>query len=166
MLCSTTHVYHYLRSAPVDTILHEGLRHLSDMPDHPTFDQETARFRSRYYDLAWPILRRPYLTGGIFFTTIDLRQVNGRGHSDSPRLAVPLERLDPDWTVLTYEYEGVRIRHPLATRHLKDAAELWTRDRIEQWLGVDDTGWFRYVPQVITFQLGGVRIDPADVDPA
>jgi hypothetical protein len=164
MLCSTTHVYHYLPATEPEPILRDGLRHLSDMPDHPNFDRERSRFERPYYDLAWPVLQRPYVTSGIFFTTVDLRRVNGRGHLACPRLAVPIGRLDPDWSVLTFEYDGVRQRFPLSSQHVQAAALLWTRDRIERWLGADETGWFRYVPQVITFRPGGVRIEPADVD--
>jgi len=164
MLCSTTHVYHYLPSTGPDPIVRDGLLHLSDMPDHPNFGREQTRFERRYYDLAWPVLRRPYGTSGIFFTTVDLRRVNGRGQLACLRLAVPIGRLDHDWSVLTYEYDGVRHRFPLTAPHIEDAARLWTRDRIERWLGADDTGWFRYVPQVITFQPGGVRVEPTDVD--
>lgn len=168
MLCSTTHVYHYLRPGAEDTItaiLGAGLRALSDMPDHSLFAHERARFAQRYDDLAAPLLRRPYGNSGVFFTTLDLRRLDGRLQFGNWRLIVPIARLDRAFSVLTYMYAGKRQRFPLDAESLGLAARRWDRERIERWLGAEPTRWFFHVPQVVTFQPGGVLVLPGDVDP-
>lgn len=161
MICSSTHTYHYNVN---DDILRRGLLPLSDMPDHPRFADQKRRFRPRYRELAWPLLQRPYVNSGVFFTSVDLYRLRGRLRLDRPRIAVPIERLDPDWSVLTYEYGGSR-KYLSATRdNMNAAAELWTRTRVEKWLGADDAGWFHYVPQIITFQPGGVPVSGTDIE--
>jgi hypothetical protein len=69
MLCSTTHIYHYLRHTDpevVEAIVRDGLRPLSEMP-------------------------------GVFFTNVDLRRVNGRGFANGWRFqpgSVPIRASD------------------------------------------------------------------------
>lgn len=161
MICSTSHVYHYNVN---DGILQRGLLPLSDMPDHPAFADQQHRFRPRYQELCWPLLRRPYVNSGVFFTNVDLYRLSGRLRLDKPRIAVPLDRLDPEWSVITYEHGGHRTYHSATGDNLRAAANLWTRSMIEKWLGADDAGWFRYVPQIITFQPGGIPVTPADIE--
>jgi hypothetical protein len=161
MICSTTHVYHYNVNSG---ILRRGLRPLSDMPDHPTYADQEHRFRPRYEELARPLLQRPYANSGVFFTNVDLYRVCTRLRLNKSRIAIPIERLDPGWSVLTYEYDGSRTYLSLTEENMRAAAKLWTRTLVEEWLGADETGWFRYVPQIVTFQSGGVRVTAADIE--
>lgn len=161
MICSSTHVYHYNVN---DGILCRGLLPLSDMPDHPIFADQEHRFRPRYFELARPLLHRPYVNSGVFFTNVDLYQLAGRLRLDRPRIAVPLDRLDPTWSVLTYEYGGSRTYLSTTSENLRITAKLWTRAMVQKWLGADGSGWFRYVPQIVTFQPGGVPVTPGDIE--
>jgi hypothetical protein len=162
-----TYVYHYLKEpAALSTILREGLRPLSDRPDSPAYSRESSRFRGRYELLARPLLRRPYVNSGVFFTTVDLRRLKNEKRLNSVRLRIPVVRLDPEWSVLTYEYDGARCWWPVNEENLRQATTLWTDELCQRWLGADITGWFRYVPQVVAFQNGGVPVTRLDVDPA
>ncbi|HVX45791.1 MAG TPA: hypothetical protein VHC49_18010 [Mycobacteriales bacterium] len=163
-----TFLYHYQADAvAIAAILRDGLRPLSDMPQHPKYESEAARFESRYDELARPHLKRPYHgNSGVFFTTIDLRRMTGRKRLSSTRLRIPPDRLDAAWSVLTFELDGQRNWLPLSDSNLELMADLWTDDLAQCWLGADNTGWFRYVPQVVSFQPGGVQVRTSDIDRA
>ncbi len=157
--CSTTTAFHYRPGAGIETLLARGgLRPLSALPDHPKHQQtvrdQPDRFSELWRDLAEPLLGREYRNSGIYFTTIDFwkhpfhRANSGTGRV---RVAVPIGRLDPATTVLTYVRDGCRIHeHPTAGA-LERAARFWTAERIQASLGIDRRGWFFPVPQLIAF---------------
>lgn len=152
-------LYHYLLggSEPQST-----LRPLSDFPDSERWlaVQRTVpgHYEALYRAWAEPVLLRQYPNSGVFLTPIDFRQVPGASLSDGSRVDIPLESVDPEWAVLTYEWRGERISRRLSRQALEDAAGLWHIDDIERWFGRDRERLFFYVPQVVTYQPGGVTV--------
>ncbi|WP_460522851.1 hypothetical protein [Flindersiella endophytica] len=170
--CSVTHVFHYLRPEAdprsLDSILSRGLLPLSAMPEHPQYDEQLGanpdRFTQRYAELAEPVLRKAYHNSGVFFTTIDFRRLPGSPLENGIRIALPMDRLDPDWTVVTDQLGDDRRCLPFHAGSLTAVAKVWTAEQIERWLGAHPRGYFFHVPQIITFQPGGVPITESDVE--
>jgi hypothetical protein len=152
-------LFHYLLG---DAARHATLRPLSDFPDSQRW-QAVQREVPGHYEIlyrAWaqPVLLRPYPNSGVFLTPIDFRQLPGTSLHDRPRLEIPLESVDPDWAVLTYEWRGERVSRRLCPEALADAAALWRAADVERWFGRDRTRLFFHVPQVVTYQPGGVPV--------
>lgn len=57
-----------------------------------------------------------------------------------------------------------RCSYPLNAEILELTAELWTKDRVACWFGVDYTKLFFYVPHVVTYQPGGIQVAEGDLD--
>lgn len=170
--CSVTHVFHYLRPdadpRSVDSILRRGLLPLSSMPEHPQYaeqlDADPDRFTRRYAELAEPVLGKAYSNSGVFFTTIDFRRLPGSPLENGIRFALPLARLDADWTVVTDQLgDDDRRCLPFDAGSLAAVAKVWTAGAIGRWLGAHPRGYFFHVPQIIAFQPGGVPIAETDL---
>jgi hypothetical protein len=152
-------LFHYLlgdsRPQPV-------LRPLSDFPDSERWQAIQRAVPGHYEALyrAWaePVLLRPYQNSGVFLTPIDFRRVPGTILTDRPRVSVPVDAVDPEWAVLTYEWRGERVSRRLSREALADAAALWGVEDIRRWFGRDPQRLFFYVPQVVTYQPGGVVV--------
>jgi hypothetical protein len=166
---STTHLFHYavVPDADFDAILREGLRPLSDFPDGDRW-QEIERhapgFFERLYALvAEPVLERPYERSGIFLTPIDFRLLPGTLLHDRARLRIPVERIEADEAVLTWERDEGRVSLPFGPDGLERARREWDADEITSWFGRDRTKLFFHVPQVAAYQPR-VEVGPADVE--
>jgi hypothetical protein len=166
---STTHLFHYavVRNADFDAILRDGLRPLSDFPDSERWqeiEQHAPGFFERLYGLvAEPVLRRPYEGSGIFLTPIDFRLLPGTLLHDRARLRIPVNRIEDDAAVLTWERDDGRVSLPFGGEALERAQAEWDADEITSWFGRDRTRLFFHVPQVAAYQP---RIDviPDDVE--
>lgn len=82
---------------------------------------------------------------------------------ERPRLRIPLNRVDPAKSVLTYKQLGQRRSFLLSEDALVKAAQLWSPAEIEAWLGKDPEKLFYFVPQVVTYQ-GRVLVRPEDLE--
>ena len=164
---STTHLFHYavVEDADFDAILREGLRPLSDFPDSERW-QEIERhapgFFERLYALvAEPVLERPYERSGIFLTPIDFRLLPGSLLHDRARLRIPIERIESDSAVLTWERDEGRVSVPFGPEARERARSEWDAAEVESWFGRDRTKLFFHVPQVAAYQA---RIDVTEAD--
>jgi hypothetical protein len=172
-ICSTTHVYHYMfepGQEVVDSILQTGLRPLSDFPESERWKQiegvYPGVFKMLYGLFAQPVLQKPYCNSGVFVSPIDFRQMPESFMYQKPRVVLPLERFDKEWSALSYEYEGQRLSLPLTRQNLEKTAELWTPELVQRWFAVDNRAVFFYVPQVVTYQPGGVKVYPQEIEQA
>lgn len=169
-VCSTDTLYHYLFSPDPDavaSILKNGLHPLSDFPDSPRWVQiqnvYPGFFEWLYGKFAEPVLKRPYTNSGIFLSPIDFRCMPDSLMYDKLRIEVPLERIDPVWAALSYVIDDQRLSFPLSPDTLEATAEIWTEDKVTRWFGVDTSRLFFYVPQVVTYQPGGIQVDEGDI---
>jgi len=174
-VCSRDRLYHYLLdpSVSIEDIIRDGLLPLSsqDAMGRPYHDIKLGLYRDLYHEIAEPWLRRPYEHSGVFLTPIDFRLIEGHRLAALPRVAVPVDALDPATTRLTWVESDERVVRPLSPESLADAAELWTEERVREWFGKDRKRTFYHVPQVWTYQgkipiegswvEGGVDISPA-----
>lgn len=170
-VCSTDTLYHYLfnpETQVVASILENGLRPLSDFPESSRWKQIQSVypefFEWIYREFAESVLKAPYVNSGIFLTPIDFRRMPGSLMYDKLRINVPLERIEPQWAVLSYVINDQRRSYPLNARTLEATAELWTEDCVARWFGVDNSRLFFYVPQVVTYQPGGIQVTEGDLD--
>jgi hypothetical protein len=165
---STTHLFHYALAGAdtLEDIVRDGLRPLSDFPESERwrqFEAEAPGFFERLYELIGrPVLRAPYANSGIFLTPVDFRALPGTLLHDRPRIAVPVERIEPAQAVLTWQLEE-RIVRPFGAPALAEAAALWDADLVREWFGRDRTRLFFHVPQVATYQ-GRVAVEGAEVE--
>lgn len=171
VVCSTDTLYHYLLNpdtTSVSSMLENGLRPLSDFPESPRWKQiESAYpgfFKWLYGEFAAPVLKKPYDNSGIFLSPIDFRRMPASFMQAKPRFNVPLERIDPKWAVLTYVVEEQRHSYALSPETLSKTAELWDEEMVARWFGVDSHRLFFYVPQVVTYQPGGIQVMKGDFD--
>lgn len=152
-------LFHYLLG---DREPRATLRPLSDFPGSARWQEvqhgAPGHYEALYRAWAEPLLLRPYSNSGVFLTPIDFRQVPGTILSDRPRLSIPLDSVDPEWTVLTYEWRGERVSRRLSREALADAAARWRVEDIQRWFGRDRRRLFFHVPQVVTYQPGGVAV--------
>jgi hypothetical protein len=166
-VCATGFLFHYLFDVSQElhaSIIRLGLRPLSDFPEsrrwHAIAGELPGFFERLYHDWAAPVLGLPYRNSGVFLTPIDYRRLPDHFMGPKPRVRVPLGRIVPTHAVLTYEWRGRRIRLPVTREHLAATAERWTAERIRRWFGRDQTRLFYFVPQVVTYQPGGVSVEP------
>lgn len=155
-VCSTEFVFHTLLNPEFDRIeeiLQNGLRPLSDFPQSERWQQiEQAMpgfYRNLYEQLAQPILQKPYTNSGIFLSPIDFWQLPGTLLHGKPRIRIPISRLDPNDSVLTYVLHEQRVLLPLNSESLAETARLWTEEKVREWFAKDANRMFFYVPQMV-----------------
>jgi hypothetical protein len=170
-VCSSDTLYHYLfnpEAQVVASILENGLRPLSDFPESSRWKQIQSAypgfFEWLYGEFAEPVLKKPYTNSGIFLSPIDFRRMPDSLMYDKLRINIPLERIDPQWAALSYVIDEQRRSYPINAETLEATAEFWTEDRVARWFGVDNTRLFFYVPQVVTYQEGGIQVAEGDFD--
>lgn len=170
LVCSTEFVFHnFFTPDPslIESVLHLGLRPLSDFPESERWQQiekEVPGFFERLYDdIAAPVIGKPYQNSGIFVSPIDFRLLPGSYFFDRPRVRIPVARLEPEYSCLTYVWEEERVILPLEERSLLDTARLWTADKVMDWFARDQTKVFFYVPQIVTYQ-GKVAVEVGDIE--
>lgn len=171
-VCSTTHVFHYTFNPGMDhleSFLAQGIRPLSDFPDSERWKQLEEHmpgfYENLYRMIAEPVLQKAYPNSGIYVTPIDFRRLHGTFLHDKARFEIPLDRLDPEWTVVTYVEDDERISLPFSPDVMQAVADEWDEDRVRNWFGRDHTKVFFYVPQVAAFQ-GVIPVSKADYSPA
>lgn len=169
-VCSTAHVFHYTINPNMDTLesfLAQGIRPLSDFPESERWKQlETHMpgfYENLYKMIAEPVLQKPYPNSGIYVTPIDFRLLPGTFLHEKPRFRIPLERLDPMWTVVTYVLDDERISLPFSADTMESVATLWDEALVRKWFGIDPTKVFFYVPQVGAFQ-GRIPVTESDYE--
>jgi hypothetical protein len=171
LVCSTDTLYHYLFNPDpelISSILENGLRPLSDFPESPRWKQIESIypgfFEWLYGEFAAPILKKPYANSGIFLSPIDFRRMPDSLMYAKLRVNVPVERIDPQWSALSYVIDNQRLTYSLNPETLSRSAELWDEEKVARWFGVDSNRLFFYVPQVVTYQPGGIYVDKGDFD--
>jgi hypothetical protein len=170
-VCSTKRLYHYLFNpdeAVISSICEQGLRPLSDFPESPRWEEIQNSlpgvFEWIYREFAEPILQKPYINSGVFLSPINFRLMPGSLMYESPRFVIPVERIDPEWSCLTYVIDDQRISLHLTAENLQRTADLWTYDLVERWFAVDKTKVFFYVPQVVSYQPEGIPVQPGEYE--
>jgi len=134
LVCSADVLYHYLcddSSRLIASILKTGLRPLSDFPESERRRQIERHlpgiFETLYHEFAEPTIDKPYVNSGVFLTPIDFRQIPDSIMARKPRFRIPLGRLDPAWSAVTYEHDGRRVSRPLSSDVLRDVSALAPR---------------------------------------
>ena len=170
IVCSTTQLYHYLfnpKEDALDSFYEIGIRPLSDFPDSDRWKQLEAQMPGFYRDLyammAEPVLKKPYQNSGIFITPIDFRLVPGTYLYDKPRFKIPVERIDPEYAVLTYVLDDQRVVARFTAEARQTTAVVWDAEMVKQWFAVDPTKSFFYVPQVACYQ-GVIKVSSSDLE--
>ncbi len=170
-VCSTQFAFHALLSPKegiIESILASGLRPLSDFPDSERWRAIEAFlpgfFEKLYYECAQPVIHKPYLNSGIFLSSIDFQRIPGSLMHNKTRIKIPLARIDPDYAAMTYELDSRRVALPLTEQNLQATAELWTDALVKDWFGRDQNRLFYYVPQIATYQPGGIPVEPVDIE--
>lgn len=169
-VCSTSHLHHYFfdpEPGAAESVLETGIRPLSDFPDSERWRQLEEHipgfYRSVYQLIAAPVLNQPYTNSGIFITPIDFRLLPGTHLHDKPRFVIPIERIDPARSVLTYVLDEERINLSFSEANLGETAALWDDEMVRAWFGIDRTKVFFYVPQVAAYQ-GRIDVTAADFE--
>ena len=170
IVCSTTHLFHYLfnpNQDSLDSFLENGIRPLSDFPNSDRWKQLEEHmpgfYENLYKMMAEPLLKKPYPNSGIFITPIDFRLLPDTYLYDKPRFKIPIERIEPEMTVVTYVLDDERILLPFTDETLKDIAKKWDEKLVRRWFNVDNTKAFFYVPQVAAYQ-GRIEVVQADYE--
>lgn len=170
-VCSTDFVFHALLNPElerIDSILTNGLRPLSDFPDSERWQEiqrEMPGFFEGLYDMvAKSVIGKPYMNSGIFVSPIDFQLLPDSFMNNKTRVRIPISRINPDYAVLTYVIDNERISIPFSPENLKDTAEVWTADMVNQWFAVDHTKIFFYVPQIAVYQPGGIPVVSEDIE--
>ncbi len=170
-VCSTTHLYHYLLNPEEklnESILSQGLRPLSHFPNSSRRQIIEAKlpgfFEKLYVNWCKSVVGKPYTNSGVFFSPIDFRLLPDSLLSNTARIRVPLDRLEPDWSCLTYEHKRNRISLPLNTANLESTASLWDERMILGWFAKNPNRLFYYVPQVVTYQPGGIQVHTKEIE--
>jgi hypothetical protein len=171
VICSIDTLFHYLFDDNPDlmsSIIELGLQPLSNFPDSERSRQIEKHlpriFERLYAEFAEATIGKPYINSGVFLTPIDFRLIPNSIMARKTRFRIPVDRLDPEWSAVTYEYEGRRVSRPLSSTVLREVSEHWTRDLVEKWFGVDSNRLFYYVPQIVTYQPGGISVSIDDVE--
>lgn len=169
-VCSSTHLFHYLINPDmreVESFIRDGIRPLSDFPESERWqalEKEMPNFYLNLYNaIAKPVLLREYENSGVFITPIDFRRLPGTYLHESARFVIPIDRLDPTFTVLTYVIKDERITLPFSAGNLEETAGLWDEVMVRKWFGIDQTKVFFYVPQVAAYQ-GRIPVSAADYE--
>ncbi len=169
-VCSTDYVFHNFFNpdpALIDSVLETGLRPLSDFPESDRWQQiqqfQSDFFEQLYNGIAAPIIKKPYTNSGIFVSPIDFRLLPDSYLYDKPRVRIPVSRLDPELSCLTYVINNERISLPLNHIAMKKTAEIWTAEMVTEWFAKDNTKVFFYVPQLATYQ-GQILVNPEDIE--
>jgi len=110
------------------------------------------------------ILKKPYHNSGVFISQIDFHLLPGTYLHGKPRFRIPVSRLDPDYSCLTFVIDEKRISLPLTGENMVRAAAIWTDEMVREWFGKDNTKLFYYVPQIATYQPGGVPVQASDLE--
>ena len=170
IVCSATYLFHYMfnpNQESLDSFLENGIRPLSDFQDSQRWieleEQMPGCYENLYKMLAEPVLKKPYTNSGIFITPIDFRLLPGTYLYDKPRFRIPLERLEPEMTVITYVLDDERFVLPFTTEQLENIASIWDEKKVRRWFAVDQTKVFFYVPQVAAYQ-GKIEIQRDDFE--
>lgn len=172
-VCSTQFLYHYMLNSSkelVDSIFIHGLRPLSYFPESERWieiQNTLPGFFEWVYELmAKPIIQKPYQNSGIFLSPIDFRKLPDSLLSKKGRFSIPLDEVNPEWSSLSYELDGERVRLPLAKEMLEQTSQIWNKSMVEDWFGVDPNRLFYYVPQVVTYQPGGIPVKHKHYQPS
>lgn len=164
-VCRVDVLYHYMLGGQeaLPGILERGLLPLSAFPESERWRQLEPFFRSLYAEWAEPLLG-PFRNSGVFLSPIDFRQLPGSVLHNRTRIAVPLDAIPADRSVLTYELEGKRTVLPLTPSALEQAAAIWTADLVSEWFNRNPQMMFYYVPQVAVFPENGIAVQPEWVE--
>jgi hypothetical protein len=170
-VCSTEYVFHTLldpKDGIIESILENGLRPLSDFPDSERWQQIVHQmpgfFENLYQEIAYPVIRKPYSNSGVFVSPIDFRLMPESFMHDRTRVKVPVSRLEPEYAVLTYVLDGKRVSLPLNAANLEETANIWDASMVDEWFARDNTKVFFYVPQIATYQPGGISVESNDIE--
>ena len=82
---------------------------------------------------------------------------------DKARFVIPIERIDPATSVLTYVVDDERVNLPLSEDRLEETAALWDGELVTTWFGIDPTKVFFFVPQIAAYQ-GRIHVTEADYE--
>ena len=172
IVCSTTHLFHYLFNPNEETLnsfLQDGIRPLSDFPDSERW-QELETYMPGFYEnlynmMAKPLIQKPYTNSGIFITPIDFRLLPDTYLHDKPRFRIPVERIKPDVTVISYVLNEERLSLPFNIKNRQKVADLWDAKMVQEWFAKDNTKVFFYVPQVAAYQ-GHIDVAMNEYEPA
>ncbi len=169
-VCSTTHVFHDLvtpQPKDLDSFWEKGIRPLSDFPASERWQQLNEHlpgfYKNLYGMMAAAVLEKPYTNSGIFVTPIDFYLLPGTFLHDKPRFSIPVERIEPEWTVLSYVIRDERVSLPFTPVNLENIAALWDADMVTRWFAVDQTKVFFYVPQAAAYQ-GRIDVSQRDLE--
>lgn len=173
-LLRTDRLFHYVLNPEIGIapeIIRDGLRPLSDFPESERWQAVNRAmpgfFEDLYREWAEPVLGRPYPgRSGGFLTPIDFRLLPASPLADRTRIVVPLGRIDPSWSCLKYAGDLPRTSLRLNSETLTTAAHQWPAEAVLKWFGLDRTKMFLHVPQVVTYQPGGVGVAAADIEGA
>ena len=164
-ICSTKIAYHYLfNDTPevIDSIKNNGLQPLSNFPNSKGWQQINDAFpdffEKLYGKFAKPVIQKPYLNSGVFLTPIDFKLLPDSIVSNKGRLEIPIAKIDPEWAVITYVYNDKRVSLTFSKENLENSSKLWNKQLVERWFGVNKERLFFYVPQIVTYQPGGVKV--------
>jgi len=167
-VCSSTYLFHYMFNPDqdsLDSFLQNGIRPLSDFPESERWKQLEEHmpgfYENLYKMMAEPVLQKPYPNSGIFITPIDFRLLPGTYLHDKPRFRIPIERIDPEMTVITYVLDDERIVLPFTIEYLENVARVWDAEKVMRWFAVDKSKVFFYVPQVAAYQ-GNIEVSEDD----
>ncbi len=159
IVCSTTHLFHYMfnpNTEALDSFLQNGIRPLSDFPESERWkqleEQMPGFYKKLYSMMAEPVLQKPYVNSGVFITPIAFRLMPGTYLFDKPRFRIPIERIEPKTTVISYVIDEERISLPFTAKNRQNIASLWDVEMVKHWFAIDNTKIFFYVPQVAVYQ--------------
>jgi hypothetical protein len=170
IVCSISDLFHYLfnpNQDALDSFLQNGIRPLSDFPESERWKQLEEHmlgfYKNLYKMIGEPVLQKPYVNSGVFITPIDFRLLPDTYLHDKPRFCIPVERIDPAETVLTYVLNDEPINLPFTAENREKTAALWDAEMVKQWFGIDNTKVFFYVPQVACYQ-GQIKVEQTDFE--
>jgi len=151
----------------IQSMLELGIRPLSDFPDSDRWQllqqHMPGMFETIYQDFAFPVIQKPYQNSGVFVTPIDFYKMPDSILANKGRIAIPHERIDPTWTVVTYELDSTRESLPFTPQTMQSVADTWREDVVREWFAKDNSKVFFYVPQIATYKTGGIPITEADI---
>jgi len=151
----------------VDSFLQNGIRPLSDFPESERWKELEEHmpgfYKNLYKMMAEPVLKKPYSNSGVFITPIDFRLLPDTYLYAKPRFRIPVERIDPEMTVISYVIDDERIILPFSAENRQRVADLWDEKLVRRWFGVDNTKVFFYVPQVAVYQ-GQISVTQDDYE--